>query len=436
MQSPSAVALDQPRPSQALKARDYKTLALSALGGTLEFYDFVIFVFFTAVLGDLFFPPGIPGWLRQLQTFAIFAAGYLIRPLGGLVLAHFGDILGRKKMFVLSVMLMSIPTMAVGLLPTYAELGVAAPILLLLMRLLQGAAIGGEVPGAWVFVAEHVSRGRTGLACGTLTGGLTAGILLGSLVATAINAHFTPADVRDFGWRIPFLIGGVFGLVSVYLRRWLEETPVFDEIKRNKQLAKEMPVKTVLRQYRAQVAVSMLLTSLLAGAIIVIVLMMPILMQKSFHVDATTALVGSSIATFCLTLACAVAGMLADRFGQRRVLQVGCVLLAMTFYAFYRGISDPNASTTSWLTLYAITGTALGVIGVVPSAMVGVFPPEIRFTGISFSYNLAYAIFGGLTPIVISLWMAVDIMAPLYFLVAVCLVGAVTAAFLNRLSRP
>lgn len=139
-----------------LKPQDYKTLALAALGGALEFYDFIIFVFFAAVIGEIFFPSDIPEWLRQLQTFAIFAAGYLARPLGGIIMAHFGDKVGRKKMFSLSILLMALPTLAMGALPGWDAIGLAAPLLMLLMRMLQGAAIGGEVPGAWVFVAEHV----------------------------------------------------------------------------------------------------------------------------------------------------------------------------------------------------------------------------------------------------------------------------------------
>ena len=159
-----------------LTGRDHRTLALAALGGALEFYDFVIYVFFATVIGQLFFPPSIPDWLRQLQTFGIFAAGYLARPLGGVVLAHFGDLVGRKRMFTLSVMMMALPTLTMGLLPTYASIGIAAPVLLLLCRLLQGAAVGGEVPGAWVFVSEHVPPRHVGYACGLLTGGLVAGL--------------------------------------------------------------------------------------------------------------------------------------------------------------------------------------------------------------------------------------------------------------------
>lgn len=205
--------------NRRLNKQDYKTLTLAALGGALEFYDFIIFVFFAAVIGDLFFPADMPEWLRQVQTFGIFAAGYLARPLGGIIMAHFGDLVGRKKMFTLSILLMALPTLAIGMLPTYATIGITAPLLLLLMRVLQGAAIGGEVPGAWVFVAEHVPRKRIGIACGTLTAGLTAGILLGSLVATVMNTTLGHQAILEGGWRIPFFLGGIFGLFAMYLRR-------------------------------------------------------------------------------------------------------------------------------------------------------------------------------------------------------------------------
>ncbi len=185
--------------TRPLNRQDYKTLTLAALGGALEFYDFIIFVFFAAVVGELFFPADIPEWLRQVQTFGIFAAGYLARPLGGIIMAHFGDLVGRKKMFTLSILLMAVPTLAIGLLPTYASMGILAPLLLLLMRILQGAAIGGEVPGAWVFVAEHVPARRIGIACGTLTAGLTVGILLGSVVATMVNTSMTQQAIHDGG---------------------------------------------------------------------------------------------------------------------------------------------------------------------------------------------------------------------------------------------
>jgi MFS family permease len=158
MQATNLGGAQQAVTPRTLGASDYKTLGLAALGGALEFYDFIIFVFFAPAIGQLFFPQAIPDWLRQLQTFGIFAAGYLARPLGGIIMAHFGDLLGRKRMFTLSVLLMSVPTLLMGLLPTYASIGLLAPVLLLVLRVLQGAAVGGEVPGAWVFVSEHVPQ--------------------------------------------------------------------------------------------------------------------------------------------------------------------------------------------------------------------------------------------------------------------------------------
>ncbi len=294
-----------------LASSDHRTLFLAALGGALEYYDFVIFVFFAPAIGQLFFPQSIPDWLRQLQTFGIFAAGYLARPLGGIVMAHFGDLVGRKRMFTLSVLLMALPTLFMGLLPTYENIGVMAPVLLLLFRLLQGAAVGGEVPGAWVFVSEHVPPRYVGYACGTLTAGLTLGILLGSLIASAVNHRFAPAEIVDYAWRIPFLIGGLFGLLSAFLRRWLHETPVFIEMKQRKKLAAEVPLKAVLRDHRCAVIVSMLLTWTLTAAIVVVILMTPTLLQKRLHIDPATSLLANSVATLCLAIGCVVSGSIA-----------------------------------------------------------------------------------------------------------------------------
>jgi MFS family permease len=414
--------------ARPLTGQDYKTLTLAALGGALEFYDFIIFVFFANAIGQLFFPPEMPEWLRLLQTFGIFAAGYVVRPLGGIVMAHFGDLLGRKRMFTLSILMMAVPTLAIGLLPTYATIGLAAPLLLLLMRVLQGAAVGGEVPGAWVFVSEHVPARHTGYACGMLTAGLTFGILLGSLVATGLNSFYTPAEVTGGAWRLPFLLGGVFGLGAMYLRRWLHETPVFAEMQQRKALAAEMPLKAVLRNHRGAVAVSMLLTWMLSAGIVVVILMTPALLQKIYHFDARTSLVANTVATLCLAFGCIVFGVLADRLGAKRVLFVGSLLLAICTYVFYTTI---KVQPGLLLPLYGVTGFFVGVVGAVPRVLVTAFPPQVRFSGLSFSYNLSYAIFGGLTPIVVTLMLKNDPLGPAYYVIAVCAIGMLTALFVK-----
>ena len=408
---------DHARP---LNRQDYKTLSLAALGGALEFYDFIIFVFFAVVIGELFFPADIPEWLRQFQTFGIFAAGYLARPLGGIIMAHFGDLIGRKRMFTLSIIMMALPTLLIGLLPTYAVLGIGAPIALLGLRILQGAAIGGEVPGAWVFVAEHVPARRVGVACGTLTAGLTAGILLGSLIATAVNKSMTPAEVSEWGWRVPFLLGGIFGIVAMYLRRWLHETPVFAEMQANKSLADELPLKTVLRNHKGSVVVSMLLTWLLSAGIVVVILMTPTYLQKVYGITPADALTANSLAIIALTLGCVVYGRLIDQLGSGPTFMLGSLLLAGSSYAFYHGLA---AGTDQLVPLYMLAGFAVGIVGAVPYVMVNAFPPVVRFSGLSFSYNVAYAIFGGLTPMAVTLWMKNDMLAPSHYVVSLSVLG-------------
>jgi MFS family permease len=429
METPSTPEPGQMLAPRPLTMQDARTLALAALGGALEFYDFIIFVFFTVVIGQLFFPPDTPDWLRQLQAFGLFAAGYLARPLGGIVMAHFGDRTGRKRMFSLSVFLMSVPTLLIGLLPTYATAGYAAPLALLVLRMLQGAAVGGEVPGAWVFVSEHVPKHRVGFACGTLTSGLTLGILLGSLVATAINKIYTPAEVQAFGWRLPFLIGGVFGFLAVFLRRWLAETPVFEEMRQRRALVQELPLKAVLRGHGASVVVSMLVTWVLTAAIVVVILMTPTLVQKLYAIPPAHALEANSLATLSLSFGCVAFGLGADRFGVSRMLGIGCLALLVTTYLLYRGVAQ---APEHLIPLYVLTGACVGVVGVVPTVMVRAFPAAVRFSGISFSYNVAYAIFGGLTPLVVTLMVKTTPLAPAYYVAALCGVGLGVAFYLRR----
>lgn len=417
---PGQPALSIGAPQRPLTSRDYRTLTLAALGGALEFYDFVIYVFFASVLGQLFFPADMPDWLRLLQTFGIFAAGYLARPLGGILIAHFGDLLGRKRMFTLSIFLMAVPTLMIGLLPTYATIGLAAPLLLLLMRLLQGAAIGGEVPGAWVFVAEHVPAQRFGLAIGTLTAGLTVGILLGSLMAGAINTAYAPADVAAYAWRIPFIVGGAFGLVSVYLRRFLEETPVFKEMSARRALARELPLKAILREHRAATLLAIGLTWVLSAGIVVVILFTPTYLQQIHEVPAALALQANSVATLTLTFGCLVFGWANDRFGTRPTMLAGFAALLVGNYGFYTGLPGTPASL---LVSYGIVGFLVGVVTMVPIVAVRSFPAEVRFSGLSFSYNLSYAIFGGLTPIVLTLWLRSNPMAPAHYVAGLAILG-------------
>lgn len=427
MTTSSSIPSGQPQ-ARPLNRDDYKTLGLSSLGGTLEFYDFVIFVFFTGTLTHLFFP-GDNEFIAQMKTLGIFAAGYLARPLGGVIMAHYGDKIGRKRMFTLSIFLMALPTLVIGLLPTYDSIGVMAPVLLLLMRIMQGAAIGGEMPGAWVFIAEHTPAQRYGLGVGTLTSGITGGILLGSLVAIMIQRSYSTAEINEYAWRIPFVLGGIFGFISVYLRKFLQETPIFKEMAAKHALAKEMPVKTVIKHHKAACMITALLTWSLSTAIVVTILMTPsVVVEKIYHIDRAISLEANCVGTLMLTLGCIFWGWMSDKVGTRAFMSLAWGGLAVTSYYFYSSL-NPAISAGQLMFNYGLMGLFVGAIVATPIVSTRAFPPEIRFSGLSFAYNLSYAIFGGLTPILTGAWLQQSSMAPAYYVGGVSLL-AVAVAYL------
>ena len=399
---------------------ELRTLLLASFGGALEFYDFIIFVFFAGVIGNLFFSPRFPDWVRQLQTFGIFAAGYFARPLGGIVMAHFGDTRGRKRMFMLSVVLMAVPTLVIGLLPTYQSIGITAPLLLLAMRLLQGIAIGGEAPGAWVFVAEHARRDRVGLAIGLLTSGLSCGIMLGSLITTAITLGFTPAQITSGLWRVPFVIGGIFGFIAMLLRRWLQETPVFEQIQRRAMVSRELPLRTILRSHRLAIVSSVVSTWMLTAVIVVVILMTPSLLQNVFRLSPRDVQLANLAGTAVLCLSTFATAVATDRFGVRRVTLALLPLLVIATYALYIGAERVPSVL---LPLYTFAGVGAGGAVLAPLIMVRAFPSPVRFSGVSFSYNISYAVFGGLTPVVVS-WLAhLNPLNPAHYIAVVTTLG-------------
>ncbi|MGG7673315.1 MFS transporter [Pseudomonas sp. WC2] len=408
---------------------DYKTLGLAALGGALEIYDFIIFVFFALTLSQLFFPPEMPEWLRLLQSFGIFVTGYLARPLGGILMAHFADKLGRKKVFSLSILMMALPCLLIGIMPTYAQIGYFAPLLLLALRILQGAAVGGEVPSAWVFVAEHAPSGHRGYALGFLQAGLTFGYLIGALTATFLAQVFTPAEILDYAWRYPFLLGGVFGVIGVYLRRWLSETPVFMAMEAQREARVELPLRTVLREHRLAMLPAMLLTCVLTSAVVVFVVITPTMMQKTFGMSASHTFALSALGIVFLNIGCVIAGLLVDRLGAWRTVMLYSLMLPLGIGVLYGCLITGG----QWVGLaYAVAGLACGVVGAVPSVMVGLFPARIRVSGISFTYNIAYAIWASITPLLLIGLMPWSPWICVMFCAVMGAVGIVSAAYFGR----
>ena len=376
---------------------ELKTLGLSSLGGILEFYDFIIVFFFAKIISQHFFPAGIGEFWAMLNTYGTFAAGYLARPLGGVVMAHFGDKFGRKNMFMLSIALMVIPTFSLAVIPTYETIGYAAPLFLILVRICQGIAIGGELPGAWVFIHEHAPAGHKNAFVGFLTGCVTGGILLGSFVALLMNFIYTPAELSDWAWRVPFVIGGVFGLISIYLRRFLQETPVFKKMRESKALAK-FPLEEVVKTSRFGIWISMFITWVLTGCIVVFILLMPgfvggVLGFSPF--ETTYFQMGGLV---CIVSSCWLTGRLADKHNPSTLCILFSAGFAVSSVAFFSLLYTAAPVVSEVVLAYFATCFFAGIMNFCPIFMCDVFPARIRFSGISFAYNIAYALSGAFTP--------------------------------------
>jgi len=339
--------------------------------------------------------------------------------LGGIIMAHFGDLVGRKRLFTLSILLMALPTLCIGIMPTYETVGYVAPLLLLFMRILQGIAIGGEIPAAWTFVSEHVHEKRIGFANGLLTSGLSLGILLGALMSLFISTQFSQQEVQDWAWRIPFILGGIFGFITLYLRSYLKETPVFKAMQQRKELSKQLPVKQVLAQHKTATVLGMIFTWFLTGCVLVLILSMPTLLTTTFGFERADAFKMQSAAIVMQMVGCISAGLLADKFGGWRTMSMGVILVAIISSIFFYSLGQQTDHVIFFL--YMLVGLCSGTVGIVSYMMVKMFPAQIRFTGISFSYNVAYAIAGGLTfPLVqwLSLFSSVG---AIYYIWMICI---------------
>ncbi|MEP6587671.1 MAG: MFS transporter [Polaromonas sp.] len=409
----------------------FKALTIATLGGILEFYEFVIFIYLASIIGQAFFPLDVPLWIRQAQTLAIFAAGYLVRPIGGIVLASIGDFVGRKKMFAITLFMMAAPTLLIGFLPTYAQIGVLAPLLLLLCRVVQGLSIGGELPGALCFVAEHVKEKRLGVSCGILAGSLAIGALLGAGVVALFTAQLGKDAMLDYGWRIPFIVGGMFGFLSAYLRRFAHETPVFEEMRQKKMLSKELPIKTLMANHKAELFMCILLACMTAAVTSGVHQFPVVFMQNQLGFDAAMVHKANFWMLIALIVGDIFAGWLADRIGAAKAFVGGAVGLILSILWLYTNLTEGDL-----VLRYIVTGFFSGCVSISFMLLVLSFHAQIRFTGIAASYNLAAAIVGGTTPLVLTLLTHYNKMWVAYYPIIFCSIAIFIAPILWRRRKP
>jgi MFS family permease len=370
--------------------------------------------------------------LRLLQSAAIFATGYLARPLGGIAMAHFADRHGRKRVVGLTIVLMALPSLAMGIMPTFAQVGYLAPLLLLLLRVCQGAAVGGEVPGAWVFVAEHTRRGHRGYALGFLQAGLTLGYLFGALTATALSHIFKPEKILAYAWRAPFVLGGVCGIIGVFMRRRISETPLVLELQTRQGTAATFPLREALRDQRRAIMPAVLLTIVLTSAVVLLIVVTPTLMQQRFGLSSQRTFGLSSFGILFLNVGCVIAGLVADRIGAWKAVALYSALMPVGTAALYSSLIVGHGSSGELAFAYAFAGLMSGIGSAVPSVIITLFSTDILVSGISFSYNLPYAVWASAEPLALVVTTRYMPWTCAAFSLLTGCVGVATVAFYGR----
>jgi MFS family permease len=376
-----------------LGAAGWRIVLLASLGGTLEFYDFVIFGVFAGDIANAIFPNTSP-LVSLIASFAAFATGYLARPLGGVVLSHYGDRFGRRRVFLWSLFVMSGATLGMGLVPPYAQWGIAASVLMVTLRLIQGFCLGGELPGALTYVVETTPR-LAPLVCSVVFGCVTAGVAVATATSLAVRTLLPPELVPFYGWRAAFVLGGLGGVLSFMLRRSLEESP---EFARMRALAARRPFRELLRTHAAQVLVG---CAVLAGTACFTGLFfshLPAYLGAVLKYDPREAVRGQTIAVLAHAAAILLVGWIGERIPPRYLLRAGVIVILLFAYPFYAALDTRAMNLTLILVLAGLAaGLANGSFAVV---LTDLFPTRIRFSGVALSFNIAFTVFSGMSPLV------------------------------------
>lgn len=369
-----------------------KVILSGAVGNALEWYDFALYGQMALIIGSLFFPGGDPA-LKTLAGFGVFAVGFVARPFGGAVFGMLGDIVGRKRSLTLSILIMAACTGLIGLLPTYEQIGVAAPVILTLIRIVQGLSVGGEFAGAITYITEHAPEKRRGLVGSTTMMSLVAGFILGSLVAASFAWMMPKESFESWGWRIPFLLGACLGLIGLYIRRSCGESPVFEEALELGLISKT-PVREAFLNHPLLMARGVGVYFLVTMPFYMVAIYFISFNRKIFGMDFGAALTLNIISMLAMLAMVPVSAWISDRYGRARVMMISSFVFLAFAIPLFRLIP---AHAEAQILLALMVGFN---IGPVPAWLVELFPARVRNTGMGISYNIAGAAFGGTTPLV------------------------------------
>lgn len=379
--------------NNCLTAEQKKIVFLSSLGGMLEFYDFTIYGLFAGYFSTQFFPSDNK-LITIIASYSVFLIGYIARPLGGIIFSHLGDEIGRKSVMILTMILMGFASLGLGLLPTYATIGAWAPLAILSLRLVQGLAIGGELPSMIVYVAESMPEQR-GIAMGGIFAGTVGGLIPGMLINLFITHWLTPAQIHSFGWRFPFVLGSLLCFVGYRIRSTLHETAAFMQLRQHKKF----PLVSLLKHHFPNVCIGVGLVALMATPILLAIIFMPTYLTSILKFNPTTVSNAILFATIVSILSTYFMGLLTTRFSASNLMKASSLLLIVAAGICYWMIAH-GGNLTLALSLFTLFQGAL--VCLPPILLSYLFPVEIRLSGVALSYNIAFILFGALTPIAVT----------------------------------
>lgn len=366
------------------------------IGNFMEWFDFAIYGYFAAIIGQTFFPSTAPG-ISLLSSLAVFAVGFVSRPLGAFILGPLGDRLGRRAVLIITVFGMGIVTTLIGLLPGYAAIGIAAPILLILLRFMQGVMVGGEWSSAGIYIVESAPANRRAVAASIITGTAAIAFLVGTAIAATLSANLSDAAMATWGWRVPFVASFVMAGVAMYIRRKLSDTPVYAELEQRRATGAIVPVSGG-DKFKAFI-VTFCFSALFGVSLYYFITYANNHLSQTVGLPKATALWLCSLALVIYAVAQPVVGLVSDRIGRRNLVLVSAAGLTALAYPIFLMMNTGNHGTILLaLSILAVLVAIAAVMNVV--LLVEVFPASIRSTGAAIGYNLALAVLAGPGPFI------------------------------------
>ncbi len=407
-----------------------KQILAISLGNTLEWLDFGLIIYMAPLIGATFFPHRTTT-AAALETLTVFAAGFICRPLGGIIFGHFGDTLGRAKPLRFSVLLIALSTILVGILPSYESIGWLSPLLFTLIRLAQGISIGGEYTGVMIMLAESAPKNRRGFLTSFAASGANLGFLLATVLLVFLKMHFSKEAISDWAWRLPFLLAGLPGILILYYRFKLSETRVYARLQSTHHLT-PIPFLTALTLAPRQLLIILGLTCMSSSFYYIFFGFMPTYLDIFVGVSLQNSLLIQSLLLIAMLILVPIAGLWGDLWNRRNMLLLTAVCIIIFALPCFQLLESGKQASILLAMMIATFISSLDQ-GNSLAAVVENCPENVRYSGIAFSYNLGMALFGGTAPIIVSLLIAKNgSLSPAYYLMGMASISLLAASRLLR----